>query len=206
MNNKQCKKCGAFIRKDTRQCGKCNPNAKVILVCVDCGKANSDRRYKRCQKCFSKYRIGKNHWHWRGGKAKCIVCSKELDNWNYGTRCQSCAKTGSGNTAWVGGKISNGHGYVMVYAPNHPTVKGKRRKHVLEHRLVMEKHIGRYLKSDEIVHHINGIKNDNRIKNLMLVTRETHENNTLLRIAQRQVRKLERKIKRLENKLKKYED
>ncbi len=74
-------------------------------------------------------------------------------------------KKREGSSNWKGG-IWKIRGYIYIYSPNHPF--GGVRGYVAEHRLVMEKHIGRYLTKKENVHHINGIKDDNRIENLML--------------------------------------
>lgn len=63
-------------------------------------------------------------------------------------------------------------GYVLEYAPDNPAAD--RTGYVLKHRLVMEKHLGRYLNENEIVHHINGDKTDNRIENLQLTDRAEH--------------------------------
>jgi len=68
-------------------------------------------------------------------------------------------------TNWKGGRIIR-EGYVMIRKTDHP--KAEQNGYVYEHRLIMEKKIGRYLKSLEVVHHINGKKNDNRIENLEL--------------------------------------
>ena len=45
---------------------------------------------------------------------------------------------------------------------------------VLEHRAVMERKLGRLLHTDEVVHHINGVKTDNRLENLRLMSRTSH--------------------------------
>lgn len=63
-------------------------------------------------------------------------------------------------------------GYIAVYAPDNPSAN--KDGYVMEHVLVMEKAIGRTLESNEVVHHINHIRTDNRIENLMLMTRGEH--------------------------------
>jgi hypothetical protein len=65
----------------------------------------------------------------------------------------------------IKGKI-NHNGYIFLHIPSHP--KANKQGYIYEHRLIMEKHLGRMLSNDEIVHHINDIRNDNRIENLML--------------------------------------
>jgi len=67
-------------------------------------------------------------------------------------------------------------GYRVVAIPKGHVTHSRRRKArmILEHRLVMELHIGRPLSSNEIVHHLNEDKLDNRIENLQIVTRHEH--------------------------------
>lgn len=67
---------------------------------------------------------------------------------------------------WKGGRKYTTQGYVEVYSPEHPF--RNKMGYVKEHRLVMEKHLGRYLDQKEVVHHINAIRDDNRIENLDL--------------------------------------
>ena len=66
---------------------------------------------------------------------------------------------GNNNPNWSGGRHYHKNGYIWVVTPNHPHRDKDNR--VLEHRLVVEKEIGRYLLSKEAVHHRGG-KDDNR--------------------------------------------
>lgn len=117
---------------------------------------------------------GKNHYAW-GKKEKqlkyiCSICSKEYLSYE-GRNIKYCSRE-----CWKKSPKSNGvknpkfsyknkAGYIVLFH------KGKIIK---EHRLIMENHLGRTLTNKELVHHRNGIKDDNRIENLELTTFAKH--------------------------------
>ena len=85
--------------------------------------------------------------------------------------CGSCRiEAGSENSNWRGGRTRHKAGYVMVYTPGHPRARPNS-PYVFEHILVAEEMLGRHLVDGESVHHINGVKDDNRAENLELWTR-----------------------------------
>lgn len=72
---------------------------------------------------------------------------------------------GSKNPNYKGGKITL-DGYIYIYNYKHPNAT--KQGYVAEHRLVMEDYLNRYLTKNEVIHHKNGDKQDNRIENLEL--------------------------------------
>lgn len=103
---------------------------------------------------------------------------------------------------WKGGRIINIQGYICVHCPEHPHAMTN--GYVLEHRLVMEKKLGRYLESYESVHHVDGDKTNNAPENLVVMLRKKHASahkETLYRIALLETRVLE-----LEEKLSEYQE
>ena len=105
----------------------------------------------------------------------CDVCGagrwlKEADIKSIGP-AHWCAKCGPKLAHWKGGRKTRPDGYQRVIAPaGHPNPCESHGgvAYILEHRLVMERKIGRYLLPTEVVHHINGDPSDNRIENLVL--------------------------------------
>lgn len=76
------------------------------------------------------------------------------------------SRKGCKHPLWKGGRIIDKKGYILLHTPHHPNCSNL--GYVPEHRLVMEKNIGRFLNPEEVVHHINEIKDDNKIENLEL--------------------------------------
>lgn len=126
------------------------------------------------------------------GKSRPIVCRSVSKTYN--KKCRHCgtAKSHKDNPRikrqenhynWKGGINLNRQGYIVEYVrkdnPYYPmaTNTGQKRfgGYILQHRLVMAKHLGRCLLSHEVVHHINGNKKDNRMDNLNLISTKDHK-------------------------------
>lgn len=91
-------------------------------------------------------------------------------------KCNATMRYGPKNPGWKGGRKINGKGYVQVaIQPDHQFYSmSTADSRVFEHRLVMAKYLCRPLRSDEVVHHIDGDKTNNSLANLFLTTVAKH--------------------------------
>jgi len=161
--------------KIERNCEFCGTTYQIYPSAAKNGKG------KFCSRsCWAGYRSGANAANWQGGPIKfiCPVCSEEFyvsrsraKNKNVICCSRICGKKfycGKNSPSWRGGNCNNGDGYIRT------TLSGHKKKYKLTHRLAVEKIIGRTLRRGEIVHHINGIKDDNRNCNLLVCENSYH--------------------------------
>ena len=102
-------------------------------------------------------------------KACALKLGKDADAF-YKIRSESCRGENSGNFKNYRRKTTKG--YIALYKPGHPNAD--KNGLVMEHRFIMSEHIGRPIRDDEAVHHINGNKKDNRLENLLLMDLGEH--------------------------------
>lgn len=111
-------------------------------------------------------------------KRTCPTCGDQKDF--YAKTCRPCSTPhkpllgakGPDHPKWKGGTQVDRDGYIKTYAPDHPWPR--RGGYVREHVRVMELHIGRRIRPNEIVHHVNHDKTDNRLSNLRLMDAGDH--------------------------------
>lgn len=186
-------------------------NTSPLMLCHTCFASQN------IQKLISNYKY--NHLPHKsakelGFKARCNMyldycpkCNKEI--WRQphyiGANCKLCKDKekqrlqiyGENNINWKGG-IIKARQYKAILLRNDDPYYEMVNKHgyVLEHRLILAKHLGRCLKRYEIVHHKNGDKLDNRIENLeLLPSANEHSAYTVL---ENKIKVLEKKVTLLE--------
>lgn len=150
----------------------------VLLRCDLCGKENTTTYNNYVNGQSQKERLGL-----KPGTTQCKSCSSKATGRAGAGRASPfkgiklpLASRGAGHKAWKGGRFIDHHGYVMVHivkdVTDRPSGWTSYRK---EHILRIEAKIGRLLKKGEVVHHIDGDRQNNALSNLWLSDNTGHK-------------------------------
>lgn len=162
-----------------------------VTKCISCGQPCDKRSVSRlCKLCYGKSirkapddvvekrrKKQKEYDAIRGKRNICIDCGKRIDRRS--RRCKDCHSkyfgsltSGKNHWNWKGGRRLQGD-YYVIYAPDHPHAN-KRFRVIYEHVLIWEQTHHRLLPEGWVVHHLNGIKTDNRPINLVGLPNRKH--------------------------------
>jgi len=91
--------------------------------------------------------------------------SKRMIGQRMGEKNPMFNRTREKSSNYKGGRLKDNAGYIIILI-DRPYINNRKRRYVYEHRLIAEQYLNRALSKIEVVHHINGIKDDNRPENL----------------------------------------
>jgi len=164
IQHRNCESCGIEIG-GTRKLKRCE-NCKPISKCLDCKESFSYKvKVKRCPKClYHQYKIvnPKNAERVKNKSNSIFIKkrSREIRIKRNVPQDTILRVEGGRKEGYLNKK---GYRLIIVKIPD-----SKKYRRVYQHVLVMEEHLKRKLIQGETVHHLNGIREDNRIENLEL--------------------------------------